>query len=58
MVARTQPDSKFIVAFWRDGECIDSRTAPDGREALKTALMLIAALAELQDGDKLTVSEG
>ena len=58
MVARTNPNSKFVVTLWRDGEIRDSRTAATGGRALQAAILMLAQLDELQDSDKLTVTEG
>jgi hypothetical protein len=58
MVARTNPNSRFTVAFWRDGEIHDSRTAATGERALKVGLLLLAQLDDLQHGDRLIVTEG
>jgi hypothetical protein len=57
MVARVQPNSRFVVAFWRDGEIHDSQTAANGERALKAAITMLAELDELQAGDRLTVTE-
>jgi hypothetical protein len=58
MVARAHTDSRFVVAFWRDGEMHDSRTAATGERALAIALRMLAELDALQDGDNLDVVEG
>jgi hypothetical protein len=58
MVARVNANSRFVVAFWRDGEAHDSRTAATGERALKIAILMLAELDDLQDGDRLTVTEG
>ena len=58
MPARTQTQSRFVVTFWRDGEVHDSRTAATGERALKVGLLLLAQLDELQDGDRMIVTEG
>jgi hypothetical protein len=57
MPARTQPNSRFVVAFWRDGEIHDSRTAATGEQALYVALRMLSALETLESGDRLTVTE-
>jgi hypothetical protein len=49
-----EPDSRFTIAFLRDGEVLDARAAATGREAVKVALLLIVQQDELQHGDKLT----
>jgi hypothetical protein len=58
MVARTQPQSKFTVALIRAGEVLDARTVPTGERALKIAILLLAQLDDLEDGDRLTVTDG
>jgi hypothetical protein len=50
MPAHVQPDSKITVALWRNGECLDARTAPTTKEAVKAALMLIVQQGELLAG--------
>jgi hypothetical protein len=57
MPARTNPNSKFTVLFLREGDVLDARTAATGERALKLAILLLAQLDDLQDGDRLTVSE-
>jgi hypothetical protein len=57
MPAHIHPNSRFVVTLWRDGETLDARTAATGERALKIALLMLAVLDELQDGDRLTVSE-
>jgi hypothetical protein len=58
MVARIQHHtSRLAVAFERDGREQDRQVAPTGREAVKTALMMLVRQDYLQAGDKLTVSE-
>jgi hypothetical protein len=52
------PRSRFTVAFLRGGELIDARPATTGREAVKVALLMIVQQDELEDGDRLTVTEG
>jgi hypothetical protein len=50
-------NSKFTVSFSRDGDVLDARTAATGERALKTAILMLAELDELQGGDRLTVTE-
>jgi hypothetical protein len=45
------------VTFERGGREIDSATAPTGERALKSALLMLAKLDDLRDGDRLTVNE-
>jgi hypothetical protein len=51
-------NSKFTISFIRDGEVLDATTAATGERALKAAIVLLANQDSLQDGDRLTVSEG
>jgi hypothetical protein len=57
MPAHINLNSKFTVSFIRDGEVLDARTAATGERALKIALLMLATLDELQNGDRLTVTE-
>jgi hypothetical protein len=57
MVARTRPTVGIVVAFVRDGEEIDTAVAPTGKAALKAALLMLAKLDHLQDGDRLVVTD-
>jgi len=57
MVGHVNPNSKFTISFIRDGEVLDARTAATGERALKIALLMLATLDELQNGDRLTVAE-
>ena len=57
MVAHTNLNSKFTVTIFRDGEVLDARTAATGERALKAAILMLAELDELQDGDRLAVTE-
>jgi hypothetical protein len=57
MVGRTKPLVGIVVAFIRDGEEIDTQVAPTGKSALKRALLMLAKLDHLQDGDRLVVTE-
>jgi hypothetical protein len=45
------------VTFERGGREIDGATAPTGERALKSALLMLAKLDDLRDGDRLTVAE-
>jgi hypothetical protein len=58
MSARVNPNSKFTISFIRDGDVLDARPAATGERALKIALLMLATLDELQNGDRLTVTEG
>jgi hypothetical protein len=57
MPARVNPNSRFVVTIFRDGEALDARTAATGERALKTAILMLAELDDLQGGDRLTVQE-
>jgi hypothetical protein len=57
MPVHTIPNSKIIVTLWRDGEVLDARTAATGERALKMALLMLASLDDLQNGDRLVVTE-
>jgi hypothetical protein len=58
MVARVQSHTFGLrVTFERDGREQDQRIAPTGRDAVKTALMILVAQDYLQAGDRLTVEE-
>jgi hypothetical protein len=57
MVAHTNLNSKFTVTIFRDSEVLDARTAATGERALKAAILMLAALDDLQGGDRLTVTE-
>jgi hypothetical protein len=57
MVARVQPHGALAVSFTRVGREIDLRVAPDGVRALKMALLMLASLDELRDGDALRCVE-
>jgi hypothetical protein len=45
------------VTFERGGREIDAATAPTGERALKSAVLMLAKLDDLRDGDRMTVSE-
>jgi hypothetical protein len=57
MPAHVTLNSKFTISIFRDGVVLDTRNAATGERALKTALLMLASLDELQDGDRLTVTE-
>jgi len=57
MVGRIRARAGLRVTFHRDGQEHDSRTAPTGERALKVGILMLARLDDLQDGDKLTVTE-
>jgi hypothetical protein len=57
VVARIRSTTGLVVEFHRDGEMHDQDTAPTSERALKLAIVMIARLDGLQDGDRLTVSE-
>jgi hypothetical protein len=56
MVARIQPLTGLKVTFWRCGLERDSQIAPTPERALKAAIVMLASLDDLIDGDKLTVT--
>jgi hypothetical protein len=58
MVARIIRGAGLTVAFYRDGDEVEMAFAATGRDALKAALLMIARLDDLQDGDRLQVTEG
>jgi hypothetical protein len=47
----------LVVTFTRAGEEVDHVVAPTGERALKTAIVMLAKLDELQNGDRLVVTE-
>jgi hypothetical protein len=57
MVARIHPQVGLRVAFERNGRERDSQVAPTGERALKVALLMLAKLDDLRDGDMLLVTE-
>jgi hypothetical protein len=57
MPARIQPVTGLRVTFERSGQEHDSQVAPTPERALKTAIVMLASLDDLIDGDKLTVAE-
>jgi hypothetical protein len=57
MVARIRPQAGFRVAFERGGRERDSQVAPTPERALKVALLMLAKLDDLRDGDMLIVTE-
>jgi hypothetical protein len=52
-----QPLTGLRVTFERGGHEHDSQVAPTPERALKTAILMLASLDELIDGDKLVVAE-
>jgi hypothetical protein len=56
-VGRVIRTAGLSVAFCRDGEDVEVQIAATGERALKTALLMLAKLDYLRDGDKLTVAE-
>jgi hypothetical protein len=58
MPGHVNPSSKFTVSFMRGGEVVDARSAPTGERALKAAIVMLAEQEALENGDRLTVSEG
>jgi hypothetical protein len=59
MVTRVRllPKSGLRITFWRCGLERDSQVAPTPERALKTAILMLASLDDLIDGDRLTVTE-
>jgi len=57
MVARIQPQVGIRVRFERNNRRHDEEVAPTGERALKAALLMLARLDDLRDGDKLIVVE-
>jgi hypothetical protein len=57
MVARIRPTIGLRVAFERNGRERDSQVAPTGDRALKVALLMLAKLDDLRDGDMLLITE-
>jgi hypothetical protein len=57
MPAHINPNGKFVVTLWRGNAVHDARTAPTGERALKAAIVMLAELDALEDGDRLTVTE-
>jgi hypothetical protein len=58
MVARIHPRLHgFHVVFERDGQELDAEVTPTGERAVKAALMMLARLDALRDGDRLTCIE-
>jgi len=55
MVARIHPEIGLTVTFYREGQEPQMERAPTGERALKVAIMMLARLNELQDGDWLVV---
>ena len=56
MPARIQPLTGLKVTFWRCGLERDSAVASTPERALKAAVVMLASLDDLIDGDKLTVT--
>jgi hypothetical protein len=57
MPARTRPQVGLRVAFERTGRELDSQIAATGERALKAAVVMLAKLDDLRDGDMLLVTE-
>src|SRR5215470_9754088 len=56
MPAHIQPLTDLRVTFWRCGLERDNQVAPTPERALKAAIVMLASLDDLIDGDKLTVT--
>jgi len=57
MPAHIISNSKFIITLFRDGEVLDAHTAATGERALKAAILMLAGLDALENGDRLIVTE-
>jgi hypothetical protein len=57
MPARARPLRGVVVSFHRGNEVMDWQAAPTPERALKVALLMLAKLDDLRDGDRLTVEE-
>jgi hypothetical protein len=58
MVARILPTRRgFRIVFERDGQELQAEIAPTSERALRIALVMLAHLEALQDGDRLTITE-
>jgi hypothetical protein len=57
MPGRIQPLTGLRVTFEGGGHEHDSQVAPTPERALKTAILMLAQLDDLIDGDRLTVTE-
>jgi len=57
MVVHIRTRAGLLVIFSRDGREVESDLAPTGDRALKSAVLMLARLDHLQDGDQLTVRE-
>ncbi len=57
MPVHIPPNGRFIVTMWRGLDVLDARTAPTGERALKAAIVMLAELDALENGDRLTVTE-
>jgi hypothetical protein len=57
MPARIQPHAGIRVRFERNNRRHDEEVAPTGERALKVALLMLARLDDLRDGDRLVVTE-
>jgi hypothetical protein len=55
MPARIQPTSNLKITFERRDGVVDTQFASTPQRALKAAVLMLAHLDELFDGDKLTV---
>ena len=58
MPAHTNPNGRFIVTLWRGDEVHHATIAENGERALKAAIVMLAELDALENGDRLTVTEG
>jgi len=57
MPAYVDPQGAFTVTFCRDGRQVERQAARTGERALKMALLMLARLDALQDGDVLKCVE-
>jgi hypothetical protein len=57
MPAHINLNSKFTISFIRDGEVLNTHAAATGERALKAAILMLAELDALENGDRLIVTE-
>jgi hypothetical protein len=57
MVARTRTGTGLRVSFERYGREVETEVASTPERALKLAILMLARLDDLIDGDRLTVTE-
>jgi hypothetical protein len=52
MVARTTPDTRFVITACRDGDILDAQIARDGARAMQVGVVMLIEMAPLQHGDR------